>query len=337
MHKNASVDITHHSTFQLKSMASDIVSVGTRAVLQEAMKKICTSNVPYAILGGGSNILFASLVKKLLIIPSFPGIDYQSTDTETFVVVGAGVLWDEFVLDTVEKGYGSLVLLSAIPGSVGAAPVQNIGAYGAEVSDYITELCVYDIAADAFRTISATDCGFGYRMSNFKTIWTGRYIIVSVTFLVSKNAPLKITYPGVAALVPTDQLLTPLLLRNTIIAIRWSKLPNPLELPNVGSFFQNPILSIEQVASLLTAFPTLPVFESEQTGMKKISAGWLIEQCGWKGKRCGPVGMYEKNALVMVNYGDATLDNVLELQKNIQDSVQEKFGVVLVREPSIIE
>lgn len=329
----AANDVTALSTFGLKSVASEVVYVTTIETLRETLPRIQKTSTPFIVIGGGSNSLFAPVISKTLVVMAITGISYAA-DT---VTAYAGVVWDDLVRDTIQKGYGGLEALSAIPGSVGAAPIQNIGAYGTEVSEHIVDVTAYDIAADSFITISGHDCGFGYRTSNFKTIWAGKYIVLAVTLRLATHTVAHIAYPGIEAFLPADQVLTPTVVRDAVIAIRWSKLPKPEVLPNVGSFFHNPIVAAATAQSLQQLFPAMPTYPTDQENFIKLSAGWLIDQCGWKGKQNGTVGMYEKNALVMVNYGDATLDDVLRLQSAIQDSVQKTFGVMLTREPAIIQ
>jgi UDP-N-acetylmuramate dehydrogenase len=337
MNKNERVDITSLSTFALASTAKKVLTVVDNASLQAVVQQLLQKDEPFTIFGGGSNSLFEPFVDKTILRVNMSGMSYDKVGDTIRVTAGAGIIWDDLVLDTIEKGYGGLEALSAIPGNVGAAPIQNVGGKRTHLSGNIYKIEAYDIQANAFISLFPQQCGFAYRASNFKTIWQGKYIVTAVTFNLFEGLSRHISYPGVAAALPTDQPITPLMVRIAITAIRWSKLPKPEILPNVGSFFHNPIITTTLTQSLLEKFPAAPVFASDQAGMSKISAGWLIEQCGWKGRRHGTVGMYEKNALVMVNYGNASLADVLELQEDIQRSVQEKFGISLVREPSIVE
>ncbi|MFZ4499924.1 MAG: UDP-N-acetylmuramate dehydrogenase [Minisyncoccia bacterium] len=336
MHKTLTTSLAPFSTFSLASRASVLIRIDSVEELQQTITHFKKTNTSFIIAGAGSNTLYAPLISTPVIMLALKTILYRETAEHVFITAQAGALWDDVVLDTVDKGYSGLESLSAIPGTVGAAPIQNIGAYGVEVAEYIESILVYDIKDNRVLSLSPEECSFGYRTSNFKTLWLGRYVIVSVTLRVVKNAVPTIRYPGIEALIPAGQKVTPQLLRETIISVRWAKLPRPEVVPNLGSFFHNPVVSESVVERLLEIFPALPVFPS-MSGMKKVSAGWLIEQCGWKGKNLGPVGMYENNALVMVNRGGATLADVLALQQAIERSVQERFGITLTREPRLVE
>ncbi len=312
------MDITPYSTFRLQSKARELITVTSLEMLQDVFATHNHEDI--VVIGSGSNSLFSKYVDKTMIHIGMSDIAYHG-DGKT-VTVAAGMVWDDFVLDSIEKGYSGLESLSAIPGTVGAAPIQNIGAYGAEVSHCITSIQAYDIEQDTFITLSAKDCHFQYRTSNFKTIWKGKYVIVSVTFFLDGKE--------------TVSAKTAMTVREETIAIRQAKLPDPRILPNVGSFFHNPIVPVALADTLQRQFPDMPIFAADDPNMKKLSAGWLIEQCGWKGYREGPVGMYEKHALVMMNYHNATIDDVLALQKKIEGTVAETFDVTLVREPAIV-
>jgi UDP-N-acetylmuramate dehydrogenase len=337
MSNTSSVESTYLSTFALTSIAKGILFISSKEELQFTVRKLVSENTPFAVLGGGSNSLLAPYIDKILLIIDIPGINYEPSNQGASVTAGAGVSWDDFVEDTIRKGYSGLESLSAIPGKVGAAPIQNIGAYGMEASKSIICVDVYDIQKDIFTSFTKDECGFGYRTSNFKTKWSGKYIIVGVSFLVSNEKYCICNYPAVRAVFPDTGLCTPEILRKIIVEIRWSKLPKPEKLSNLGSFFHNPVVSQSKADILREQFPGIPLFSSEQMGMHKVSAGWLIDQCGWKGKRKGSIGVYDKNALVIVNYGGATLSDVLAFQRFIEESVQDKFGITLIREPSIIE
>ena len=305
------------------------------------------------VLGGGSNVVFSDGVINVLavkieikgfdIVPASPhessGAGGSQSDDHTDIKVGAGEIWDEVVSRTVDMGLSGFESLSGIPGTVGASPVQNIGAYGSEVKDTILEVEVYEIETGKIFNISNKDCKFGYRDSIFKNETKGKYIIISVTYRLNKVLSVSniLAYPGVMKFLEEKGVQNPNLkqIRGAIIDIRKSKLPNPKEKPNVGSFFKNPIVLNEVAYKIIEEFPNAKFFALKDD-LTKIPAGWLIENAGLKGVSLGNVSVYEKNALVLVNDGDATSEDVIKARNEIVRIVKDKFGITLEQEPEII-
>ncbi|RYY65036.1 MAG: UDP-N-acetylmuramate dehydrogenase [Chitinophagaceae bacterium] len=289
------------------------------------------------VLGGGSNILFTGDVDGTVLRNNIGGIDTVGEDAEfVYVRAGAGVNWHQFVLHCLAQGYAGVENLSLIPGSVGASPMQNIGAYGVEIKDVFHELEALHIAHRARRTFDAEACAFGYRESVFKNKYKGQYIITSVTYQLRKQPVFHTEYGAIRqeleAMGVTELSIGAI--AQAVINIRTSKLPDWHETGNAGSFFKNPQVTLDKYAELKTAYPSIPAYPQE-SGMK-LAAGWLIEQCGWKGYREGDAGCYPKQALVLVNYGKATGGEIFALSEKIIGSVQDKFGVLLEREVNIV-
>ena len=288
------------------------------------------------LLGGGSNMLFADDFDGLVIHANIPGIKQVNEDrNHVWLEVGAGENWDRFVAYCVNQWYGGIENLSLIPGNVGAAPVQNIGAYGVEVCDYIESVKGFDLKTFEAFDILADDCRFGYRDSVFKHELKNRFIVTSVVFRLDKFIEYKLDYGDLRAEVEKRGGENIHYVRDAVIAIRESKLPDPEILGNAGSFFKNPIVSNDFAENLKNQFPQLPVYSAGE-GKSKLAAGWLIDQCGLKGYRVGDAGVHEKQALVLVNYGSASGNEVYELAKHIQQSVQERFQVALEPEVNLI-
>ncbi len=292
---------------------------------------------PLLIMGGGSNLLFAGDFEGWVIFPHIPGITIEREDRSgIWLRVGAGVVWDDFVAYAVREGWGGIENLSLIPGRVGAAPVQNIGAYGQEVSEVVEMVSGIDLRTGEFCHIPAADCGFRYRNSIFKQELKGLFVITSVLFRLEKFPLPVLGYQGVAAAlqhIPQPGVAD---VREAVIGIRRSKLPDPAVLGNAGSFFKNPVVSEALSSRLKVNFPDIPVYPAEEEGIVKLSAGWLIDRCGWKGARRGDAGVHDKHALVLVNYGNATGREIYDLSEEIRQSVLDRFGVDLEREVNVI-
>ncbi|NVN97254.1 UDP-N-acetylmuramate dehydrogenase [Candidatus Nomurabacteria bacterium] len=296
------------------------------------------------ILGGGSNMVFSDgIIDVLALKIEIKGFEIVSEGDEyTDIKVGAGENWDEIVSRTVDMGLSGLESLSAIPGTVGASPVQNIGAYGAEVKDTILEVEVYEIETGRIFSISNMDCKFGYRDSIFKNEAKGQYVIISVTYRLKKatlstSISVALSYPGVKRYFIENNINAPTLqqIRETVINIRNSKLPNPKEVPNVGSFFKNPIVLNEVTDRIKKQFSDAK-FYSVDDNYTKIPAGWLIENAGLKGESFGNVSVYNKNALVLVNNGNASSEDIIKVRNEIAKIVKDKFGIELEQEPEIL-
>jgi UDP-N-acetylmuramate dehydrogenase len=337
MHINAQVDLRHLNTFHVSAKAAYHVQVVNVAELIESLAWARQRELPFMLLGQGSNILFQHDYPGLVIEVQLRGIRLLSqNDAYTDVEAMAGENWHGFVMHCLDQGFYGLENLSLIPGTVGAAPVQNIGAYGVEIKDSLLALQALDIASGELKNFSNAECEFSYRSSVFKRELLGRYVICNVTFRLPREPRVSIAYPALKqalAGVEPDEL-TPRLVSETICHIRRSKLPDPEQLGNAGSFFWNPHVSEEQFAELRVRWPSLPGYP-EQQGIK-IPAAWLIEQAGWKGYREGEVGVHDKHALVLVNHGAASGAELLALSRRIQASVLAMFGINLQPEVRII-
>jgi UDP-N-acetylmuramate dehydrogenase len=293
------------------------------------------------ILGGGSNLVLTGDFDGLLLHMAIPGRRLLSEDADAwYVEAGAGENWHDFVQWTLAQGWPGLENLSLIPGTVGAAPIQNIGAYGLEVGERFHSLTAWDFENRAFLTVDRKQCRFAYRNSLFKQEgWhlSGRLAITKVIFRLPKAWVANLRYADVAQELAARKIAvpTPREVADAIVAIRGRKLPDPAQTPNAGSFFHNPVVDATRATTLAADYPGLPCYP-QADGRVKLAAGWLIEQAGWKGKRLGPVGMYEKQALVLVNHGGATGADVRRTMVAVQAAVREKFAVDLTPEPIFI-
>ncbi len=295
------------------------------------------TDTPCLLLGGGSNMLFRSGYDGLVVLINLKGRTQVSEDDDAYYVQAAGgENWHEFVRWTIDQGYAGLENLSLIPGTVGAAPMQNIGAYGVELADRMQSLQAVDLLTGEHREFSVEDCQFAYRDSFFKSQQPDRWLIIAVTFRLPKQAQWITAYAGVDSAI-AGQEPSARLISDTVIALRQSKLPDPKVIGNAGSFFKNPIMPIEQWHELKARFESIPGYPvAGNNGLIKTSAGWLIDQCEWKAFRDGDAGVYEKHALVLVNHGDASGAEVWAVAERIQKSVEERFGVWLEAEPRVI-
>lgn len=291
---------------------------------------------PFLILGEGSNILFINDFRGTILIPKIEGIAIEEQHGyDVIISAGAGVNWDNFVEWCVNKGYGGIENLSLIPGTVGASPIQNIGAYGMEAKDSVLKVTAISTEDGSMTEFSNDECRFGYRDSIFKKELKGKYLIVKVYFRLNTNPVLNSGYDFLK-----DETLrlggeTLENIRQAVINIRRGKLPDPEILGNAGSFFKNPVVSNTVADNLRLRYPFLPAFHDKSGGVK-LAAGWMIEQCGWKGKRIGDAGVHDKQALVLVNHGTATGREIFDLSEKIRTSVLEKFGIELQREVEVI-
>lgn len=288
------------------------------------------------VIGEGSNLLFLDYFDGLVIYPNVPGIKSVWEDRQyEWLEVGCGEIWDELVQYAVINGLSGIENLSFIPGKVGAAPVQNIGAYGQEAGNLVEKVKAYDLEKRCIVEFSATECNFCYRDSIFKRKLKNRVIVTSVIFKLDKFPEFKLNYGNLKEKVEEKGAITLQNIRDAVVEIRSSKLPEVTELGSAGSFFKNPVVDLSVAQNLKTKFETIPVYP---VGDKKakLAAGWLIEQSGWKGRRIGDAGVHEKQALVLVNYGNATGKDIFELSEQIKKSVIEKFGINLEREVNVI-
>lgn len=290
------------------------------------------------VLGGGSNLLLTGDFDGLVLHMVNLGIAMTGEDEDhVFVTAQAGESWHGLVLWTLDHGLPGLENLSLIPGSVGASPIQNIGAYGSEMADCFHSLRAFDLDTGAIRSLARQDCAFGYRDSVFKHALRDRAVIVDVTFALPKRWQPKLRYAELAAQIAALGIATPSAtdISDAVIAIRTRKLPDPAKIGNAGSFFKNPVVTAEKRNALLAQHPAL-VSYPQADGSYKLAAGWLIDQCGWKGKSLGAAGVHEKQALVLVNRGGASGAEILHLAKAIRDDVQASFGVLLEPEPVLV-
>lgn len=327
-----------YNTFGLEAIARYFVEVTTVAQLQEVLQQEELKGLPRFILGGGSNILLTKDFEGLVIKNSIKGIELLKEDEKhVWLKVGSGEVWHELVLHTINQGWGGMENLSLIPGQVGAAPMQNIGAYGVELEATFEQLEAVDMQTATVRTFTKEECHFGYRESVFKTTLKGQYCIVSVKFRLSRQPGLNISYGDIKRILDDMQIWEPTVkdVSAAVIKIRQSKLPDPKVLGNSGSFFKNPEIPKEQFDALQQYFPLIPNYPAPN-GLVKVPAGWLIEHAGWKGKRVGNTGSHAQQALVLVNYGGATGQEIYQLALDIQASVRDKFGITIVPEVNVV-
>ena len=325
------------NTFGLKVIAERAYEITDSEQIPALMQEIVQKQWKWRVLGGGSNVILAPVLSGATLLMNIAGQKIARTDSDnTYIEVGAGVNWHELVKWTLENDLPGLENLALIPGTVGAAPIQNIGAYGVEISQYIDHVRAYDTNAKQFALLSNTECEFAYRDSVFKKK-PNRFVVTHVTFKLPKTWQARVHYADLAAITSSNSSasLSPQAIFEAVCTIRSNKLPDPKVIGNAGSFFQNPLVSTNQYEALLSQFPKL-VSYPDAGNQRKLAAGWLIDQCGLKGKRFGEVGVYEKQALVIVNHGKGTAADILALAKFIQDKVQEQFGVTLEIEPNIL-
>ncbi|MCU0443756.1 MAG: UDP-N-acetylmuramate dehydrogenase [Microscillaceae bacterium] len=336
MHVQENFSLQNYNTFGIEAQAKRFAEFRDIAELRQLLQAY--PHEPKLILGGGSNLLFTQDFAGLVLKNSILGIS-QVADNQDFVVlkVGAGENWHQFVLHCLANHWAGVENLSLIPGLVGASPMQNIGAYGVEVKEVIESVEALAIADGSLRVFSNAECKFGYRESIFKNELKNQYIITHVHFRLAKQPNFKVSYGDIQKTLQDlhIQELTIQAVSQAVCQIRQSKLPNPAELGNAGSFFKNPEIPTAQFEKLKTQFPTIPSYPINAQ-IIKIPAGWLIEQAGWKGKRSGNIGVHDKQALVIVNYGGGKGLEIKQLAQQIQTSVREKFGIELKPEVNFI-
>lgn len=329
--------LKNHNTFGISAFAKKFISVSTTAQLAQVLQE--NKHKKLFILGGGSNMLLTQNIDALVLHINLKGIEVISQqDNMVHVKAMAGENWHEFVQYCIEHNFGGLENLSLIPGNVGTTPIQNIGAYGTEIKDTMISCEALDIATQQITTFTNAECEFGYRESVFKGRLKDKYIITSVTFgLTAANHNINVSYGDIAAQLTAKGITVPTIkdVGAAVTAIRQSKLPDPKEIGNSGSFFKNPIISTEAFNKVYIQHPQMPHYIVNDMQVK-VPAGWLIEQCGFKGSRYGDAGVHERQALVLVNYGDATGQELLELSKKIQATVFETFGIAIEAEVNII-
>ncbi len=334
------VSLKPYNTFGIDTNARYWVDVSSEDDLQTLLQLTEFIDEPKLILGGGSNVLLCHDFDGLVVKVNIQGIDIiRNEDNHIYVTAGAGVNWHELVMFCVQKGYAGVENLSLIPGTVGAAPMQNIGAYGVELEQLFESLTAIHISTGEKRTFTHSDCAFGYRESVFKRELKGQYIITTVTFQLDKQPTFHTRYGAIqetlAEMGVSDENLSIKAISDAVIRIRRSKLPDPAQIGNAGSFFKNPEISQPQFDTLKVQYPAMPGYPISND-VVKVPAGWLIEQAGWKGYRAGDAGVHAKQALVLVNYGNATGNEILLLAKKVQESVFAMFGITISPEVNIV-
>ncbi len=333
------VSLKPYNTFGVEALARYFTTLRQKEDLFELIHSKVYSAFPHLILGGGSNILFTHHYEGLVIRTALTGLAVVSqTDSHVDLKVGSGVVWDDVVAYCVDQGWGGIENLSLIPGTAGAAPIQNIGAYGVEIKQVIQTVDVIDMKDGTERSFTNADCQFGYRESAFKGAWKEKYFISSITLrLTKKNHQLSTHYGAITEVLQQRKVSTPSLhdVRDVVIHIRQSKLPDPAVLGNAGSFFKNPTIAVAHLAVIQESYPSMPFYPVDNQYVK-VPAGWLIEQCGWKGKKFAKVAVHHQQALVLINLGGATGEEIIALARKISESVREKFNINLVMEVNII-
>ena len=330
--------LKHHNTFGMEAKASRFMEYANVEDAQQIAAVLRAGQEPFLIIGSGSNLLLTADFEGIVVHSVIKGIEKRTgEDGATVVRCGSGELWDDVVAWCVGEGLGHLVNLSLIPGEVGASVVQNIGAYGSEVSEFVASIEAVDIATGERVTIAPADCDYGYRKSKFKTVWKNKYLITAVEYLLPAETQLNVAYGNIRAELERRGIDKPTAdeLRSTIIAIRQNKLPDPAVEGNAGSFFMNPVVSRAKYEELAALYEGMPHYDVDDEHVK-IPAGWMIEQCGWKGKSLGRAGVHAKQALVLVNRGGATGDEVVRLCEAIRRDVKEKFGINIYPEVNIV-
>ncbi|MCE3604815.1 UDP-N-acetylmuramate dehydrogenase [Massilia sp. P8910] len=339
-------DLAISSDFSLRAVNTFGIDARARAYLKlsgvdqlaRVMADPVLAALPRLLLGGGSNIVLTGDFDGLVLHMAIAGRELVGEEGGSILVrAGAGENWHGFVQWTLAQGLGGLENMALIPGTVGASPIQNIGAYGAEVKDLLHALTVFELASGRLRVMDAAACRFGYRDSVFKHADGAGLVIVDVTFALPRAWAPNLKYAELAQEVAAAGLASPTAqqVSDAVVAIRRRKLPDPAQIGNAGSFFKNPVVSGAQCAGMLAAHPAL-VHHAQGDGSEKLAAGWLIDQCGWKGRSLGAAGVYDKQALVLVNRGGATGGEVLALARAIQADVLARFGVALETEPVFV-
>jgi len=330
------ISLKHYNTFGIDVTAKRFIIIDSVYQLQQLLK----TEKDIFLISGGSNMLLTKNIDKLVVLIDIKGISIdRENQNDIYLTVNAGENWHEFVLWCVDNNYGGIENLSLIPGNVGTCPIQNIGAYGVEVKDTITKVEAIEINTQKLVSFSNEACVFGYRNSIFKNEVKGKYIITSVSFQLTKNEhKLNTSYGAIETELISKNIKAPNLkdISDAVITIRKSKLPDPKEIGNSGSFFKNPVISQTQFLKLQKQHPTIPSYSISDTETK-VPAGWLIEKAGFKGKRFGEYGVHEKQALVLVNYGNASGKEIHQLAQRIQKTILSQFGISLEIEVNIVQ
>lgn len=342
MNPQQNVSLASYSTMGLGGNAAYLVEIHDRAEVPPAVAWAQERGVPVLMIGGGSNIVWRDegfsglvLVNKISRFESF-----EEDETNVYLTIGAGESWDSVVARSVEAGLTGIEALSLIPGSTGATPVQNVGAYGQDISQTLVSVEAFDTQADAFTTIPASDCAFGYRTSRFKTTDRHRFLITALTLHLTRSNPQPPFYTAVQTYFDAHDIhtYTPATLREAVMAIRNAKLPDPAVVHNTGSFFANPIIDEDTLLQLRENYPTMPSWETDQPSKVKIPAAWLLDQAGLKGIHDEPTGMatWPTQPLVLVNEAAKSTADLLTFEQKIIETVQQKFGITLEQEPELL-
>lgn len=334
------VDLQPYNTFGIKVFAKHFTIVHSASEASELFASSLFKNEPHLFLGGGSNLLFTGNYEGLVIKIAISGKEIVAEDDDSISLkVGAGENWHALVMYCVERNLGGIENLSLIPGSVGAAPIQNIGAYGVEIKKIISSVEAIEISSGLPRVFTNEECQFGYRESIFKQRAKDKYLISSITLTLTKrNHQLNTSYGAIEEVLKqkgVDQLSLRSI-SDAVIYIRSTKLPDPVRIGNAGSFFKNPSIHVDLHDFIKKEYPSLPSYPSAE-GLVKIPAAWLIEQCGWKGKTFGNIGVHPQQPLVLVNYGGGEGEKIWELAKQIRDSVKAKFNISLQPEVNVVQ
>ena len=329
--------LAQHNTFGINAKCSRFIEYATVCEAKEATKSLTHSDMPLLLIGGGSNLLLTKDFQGTVIHSAIKGISSTFIDGGVLVRCGSGETWDDVVAHCVSHGWHGMENLSLIPGEVGASAVQNIGAYGAEVKDIIYKVEAVEIATGKSCFFTNEECEYAYRDSRFKHDWKNKYLITHVTYRLSTIFNSHLDYGNIRKQLDNRGIEHPTAqqLRQTIIDIRNEKLPDPKVEGNAGSFFMNPIVDMEKFNELLAEYPNMPHYEIDDEH-EKIPAGWMIDQCGWKGKTVGKAGVHSKQALVLVNKGGATGQDIVNLCEMIRKDVKNKFGIDIHPEVNII-
>ncbi|MGB3867827.1 MAG: UDP-N-acetylmuramate dehydrogenase [Flavobacteriales bacterium] len=331
-------DLQPFNTFHVAARAARLARFRSAEELRALLQAPELKGLPHMVFGGGSNILLTRDWPGVILLNEITGMEVvEETDEHVVVRSGAGELWHQFVTYCVGQGWGGIENLSLIPGKVGAAPMQNIGAYGVEIKDAFDHLEALRLSDGAVVRFSAAECRFGYRESFFKREGKGQYIILNVAFKLAKHPQVHTHYGSITHELEKRGITQPSIqdVSDAVISIRRSKLPDPLALGNAGSFFKNPVVSAELADRIKAEYPDMVSFPAGD-GQVKLAAGWLIEKAGWKGFREANLGVHKDQALVLVNYGGSTGKDIYDLSTRVLESVKEKFGVELEREVNIV-
>ena len=330
-------DLSKHNTFGIHASCKRFVEIDTAEEAAAFFPSLHDADMPLLIIGGGSNLLLTADFNGTVVRSAIKGISAEERDGEVWLRCGSGETWDDVVALCVQRGWYGAENLSLIPGDVGASAVQNIGAYGTEVKDIVERIEAVDVGTGQMVEIAASECQYGYRDSRFKHEWHQRFFITAVTYRLSLSFEPRLDYGNIREMLAQRGITQPTAaqLRQVIIDIRNAKLPDTKVEGNAGSFFVNPVVPREKYEQLAAEYPGMPHYTTDD-GREKIPAGWLIEQCGWKGRTLGRAGVHHRQALVLVNKGGATGEEVLRLCETVKADVRSKFGIEIHSEVNII-